>query len=58
MFKFAQIEGGQVVCLSELSAQLNLPNLVALDAAGQFNGRAVQLGDLWDGSNFSAAPEV
>lgn len=58
MFKFAQIEGGQVVCLSELSAQLNKPNLVALDAAGQFNGRAVQLGDLWDGSNFAPEPEV
>jgi hypothetical protein len=58
MYKFAQIKDGQVVCLSELSAALEMPELIPLDAAGQFNGRAVQLGDLWDGSNFAPAPEV
>lgn len=58
MYKFAQIQGGQVICLSELHSQIVAENLVELDEQGQFDGHSVQLGDLWDGSSFAPAPEV
>jgi len=58
MHKYAQINAGKVVGLSELHSEVIAAHMIALDSTGQHNGRAVQLGDLWDGSNFSDAPEV
>lgn len=57
-YKYAQIKSGTVVALSELSGEVIALNMIALDSAGQHNGRTVKLGDLWDGSNFSDAPEA